>query len=137
MMHPVDLSTSLAAIVAPDIPAVGGDAMVDKHELATTINNASREAFSFSAAVREIHGEAQSRLALDDWLDILDEMPSPPETSARYWRSITLLAAGRLADRLCEEPGSDVSVRRTFDYGRRSQSQDQSPDQETISAHQV
>lgn len=112
--------------------------MADTREIATTINNAGREVFSFSSAVREMHGEEQSKLALDDWLDIFNAMPNRPESSTRYWRSITLLAASRLAARLCEKPCCEVPIRRNFDLDARSRSQDQSPDEEiVVRAHQV
>ena len=61
---------------------------------------AERELSSFSAAVRELFGPAQAKLAAEDWLDESDLMDSPPRSEARDWRSVTIAASARLADRV-------------------------------------
>ena len=61
---------------------------------------AERELSSFIAAVRELFGPAQAKLATEDWLDESDLMDSPPRSEARDWRSVTIAASARLAGRV-------------------------------------
>ena len=61
---------------------------------------AERELASFIAAVRELYGPAQARFAAEDWLEEADLMDSPPRSEARNWRSVTIAASARLANRV-------------------------------------
>ena len=61
---------------------------------------AERELSSFLAAVRELYGPEQSRLAEKDWLDESELMSAPPIAADRNWRAVTIAASARLADRI-------------------------------------
>lgn len=61
---------------------------------------AERELCSFIAEVTESYGPEQARLSARDWLDESDLMDSPPRSEVRNWRSVTIAASARLADRL-------------------------------------
>ena len=63
---------------------------------------ASREFFSFVAAVTELYGPEQATLSAKDWLEELELMPSLPSSAKRYWRAVTIAASARLASRLSE-----------------------------------
>jgi hypothetical protein len=62
---------------------------VEESELSTFIN-----------AVKEMLGSEQARLAAEDWLDEAELMDSPPRSTRRDWRAVTIAASARLADRL-------------------------------------
>jgi hypothetical protein len=61
---------------------------------------AERELSSFVAVVTKLFGPDEARLAAEDWLDESDLMDSPPRSDARDWRSVTIAASARLADRV-------------------------------------
>jgi len=61
---------------------------------------AERELSSFVAAVTKLFGPDEAKVAADDWLDESDVMDSPPRSEARDWRSVTIPASARLADRV-------------------------------------
>ena len=61
---------------------------------------AERELSSFVAAVTELYGPQQAELAARDWLDESDLIDSPPRSEERDWRSVTIAAAARLANRV-------------------------------------
>jgi len=61
---------------------------------------AERELSSFVAAVTKLFGPDEARVAAEDWLDESDLMDSPPRSEARDWRSVTIAASARLADRV-------------------------------------
>jgi len=61
---------------------------------------AERELASFIAAVAELYGPAQARLAAEDWLEESDLMDSPPRSEVRNWRSVTIAASARLGGRV-------------------------------------
>jgi hypothetical protein len=61
---------------------------------------AERELSSFVAAVTKLFGPDEAKVAADDWLDESDLMDSPPRSDARDWRSVTIAASARLADRV-------------------------------------
>jgi hypothetical protein len=61
---------------------------------------AERELSSFVAAVTKLFGPDEAKVAADDWLDESDVMDSPPRSEARDWRSVTIAASARLADRV-------------------------------------
>lgn len=61
---------------------------------------AERELSSFIAAVTELYGPEQARLSGNDWLDESDSMDSPPFSTERDWRAVTIGASARLASRL-------------------------------------
>lgn len=61
---------------------------------------AERELSSFIAAVTELYGSEQARLSEKDWLDESDSMDTPPFSTERDWRAVTIAASARLANRL-------------------------------------
>jgi hypothetical protein len=61
---------------------------------------AERELSSFIAAVTELFGPDEAKHAAKGWLDESDLMDSPPRSEARDWRSVTIAASARLADRV-------------------------------------
>jgi hypothetical protein len=61
---------------------------------------AERELSSFIAAVTELYGPEQARVAAEDWLDESELMDSAPRSEARNWRAVTISASARLASRV-------------------------------------
>ncbi len=61
---------------------------------------AERELSSFLAAVTTLFGPDEARVAAEDWLDESDLMDGPPRSEARDWRSVTVAASARLANRI-------------------------------------
>ena len=61
---------------------------------------ANRELASFMTAVTASYGPEQARFAAEDWLEILESKECLPEPSSRGFRSITVVAASRLANRV-------------------------------------
>ena len=86
-----------------------GKKMEDSHELMTNrltirfvqtkIHLAERELASFIGAVTELFGPEQAGLCADDWLDESELMDSPPRSTSRDWRAVTVAASARLANR--------------------------------------
>jgi len=61
---------------------------------------AERELGAFICAVTELFGSEQARLAAEDWLDELLLMETLLGLTSRDWRSITIAASARLANRV-------------------------------------
>jgi hypothetical protein len=61
---------------------------------------AERKLGAFISAVTELFGTEQARLAAEDWLDELFIMEHPLGFISRDWRSITIAASARLANRV-------------------------------------
>ncbi len=59
-----------------------------------------RELSSFIAAVTELYGPEQARISAEDWLDESDIMDSPPRSDMQLWRTVTVAASARLANRV-------------------------------------
>ena len=59
-----------------------------------------RELGAFIRAVTELFGSEQARLAIEDWLDELVLMETLPGLTGRDWRSTTIAASARLANRV-------------------------------------
>jgi len=64
------------------------------------VHGAQRELSAFISAVTQLFGPEQARLSADDWLDESEVMDSPPRSTARDWRAVTVAASARLANRL-------------------------------------
>ena len=58
------------------------------------------ELSAFTGAVTESFGPEQARLSAEDWLDESELMDSPPRSTSRDWRAVTVAASARLANRL-------------------------------------
>lgn len=67
---------------------------------------AERELAAFIAAVAASYGPEQAKLSAEDWLEESDLMDSPPRSEERDWRSVTIAAAARLANRVNAKPVS-------------------------------
>jgi hypothetical protein len=65
---------------------------------------AERELSSFIAAVTALYGPEQARLSERDWLEEFELMGSPPLSSNRQWRAVTVAASARLAYRVSIMP---------------------------------
>jgi hypothetical protein len=63
---------------------------------------AKRELGAFISAVTELFGPEQARLAAEDWVDELVLMEALPGLTDRDWRSITIAASARLANRAAD-----------------------------------
>jgi hypothetical protein len=61
---------------------------------------AERELTAFMCAVTELFGPEQARLSAEDWLDESESVDSPPRSTTRDWRAVTVAAAARLANHL-------------------------------------
>jgi len=66
----------------------------------TQIHLAERELSTFLAAVVQLFGADQARLSIEDWLNELELMDISPRSTRRDWRTITIGASVRLANRL-------------------------------------
>jgi hypothetical protein len=61
---------------------------------------AERELSAFISAVTESVGPEQARLSAEDWLEESESIDSPPRSTIRDWRAVTVAASVRLANRL-------------------------------------
>jgi len=70
---------------------------------------AERELGAFVSAVTDLYGVDQARIASEDWILALEMMDVVPELSNRSWRTLTIISASRLAERL-NPVSSDTKV---------------------------
>jgi hypothetical protein len=63
-------------------------------------HEAERELSAFTKAVTELFGPEQARASTQDWLQESELMDSPPRSTARGWRAVTIAASARLASRI-------------------------------------
>lgn len=75
-----------------------------------------RELSAFISAVKELHGPDQAQLSAVDWLDELELMDSKPGFTSRHWRTVTIAASVRLANRLNAGPGAFGSMGTSGDH---------------------
>lgn len=61
---------------------------------------AEREMSAFIGAVKELFGPEQAQSSAQDWLEESKLMDSPPRSTARDWRAVTVAASARLASRI-------------------------------------
>jgi hypothetical protein len=61
---------------------------------------AAHELSAFIGAVSQLYGPEQAQASAQDWLEALDVMGSPPLSTARDWRAVTVAASARLATRI-------------------------------------
>ena len=61
---------------------------------------AERELSAFIGAVTELFGPVQAAESTEDWLGESELMDSPPRSTSRDWRSVTIAASARLAGRI-------------------------------------
>jgi len=72
----------------------------DGRTFANLMTMAERELGAFISAVTELFGSEQATLAAEEWLDELLLMEALPGLTSRDWRSITIAASARLANRV-------------------------------------
>lgn len=89
---------------------MNSDETFDNSAYADQIDMAERELASFIGAVRELFGREQAQLSAEDWLDESALMDSPPRSTSRDWRAVTVAAAARLADRVTIARDRQTSV---------------------------
>ena len=61
---------------------------------------AGRELSAFIRAVTQLFGPEDAKLSAEDWLDESELMDSPPLSTSRNWRGVTIAASARLSNRL-------------------------------------
>lgn len=75
------------------------------------VHLAERELSSFMAAVTKLYGPEQARVSGEDWLEESELMDSSPRSEERNWRSVTIAASARLANRVNARTSSDEIAR--------------------------
>lgn len=65
------------------------------------LRSAEKEITSFYGAVWELYGKEQAQKAALDWIEVMEATTTPPDETIAYWRRVTILAADRLASRIC------------------------------------
>lgn len=76
------------------------DESFDSLTCANQLHLAERELASFIGAVTVLFGPEQARISADDWLEESESIDSPPRSTSRDWRAVTVAASARLASRL-------------------------------------
>jgi hypothetical protein len=90
---------------------------------AAEMEDAERELFAFIGAVTQLFGSEAGKLSAEDWLDESELMDSPPRSTTRDWRAVTVAASARLVNRITvvRRRGSDgrvgARIRRSFAEG--------------------
>jgi hypothetical protein len=67
---------------------------------AAEMDDAEHELFAFIGAVTQLFGSEAAKLSAEDWLDESELMDSPPRSTGRDWRAVTVAASARLASRI-------------------------------------
>lgn len=75
---------------------------------ADQVHMAERELSAFIRAVTQLYGSEEARLAAEDWLDESELMDSPPLSTNRNWRAVTIAASARLASQLATAAATNV-----------------------------
>jgi hypothetical protein len=90
---------------------------------AAEMDIAERELSAFIGAVTQLFGPEEAKRSAEDWLDESASMDSPPLSTSRNWRAVTIAASATLANRLAvaQHHGSDrrfgARIRRFFPPG--------------------
>jgi hypothetical protein len=74
---------------------------------ANQMHIAERELSAFIRAVTELFGREEAELSAEDWLDESELMDSPPVSTSRNWRAVTIAASAKLANRLASRSIAD------------------------------
>jgi hypothetical protein len=67
---------------------------------ADQVHMAEGELSAFIRAVTELFGPEQAKFSAEDWLDESELIDSPPRSTSRDWRAVTVAASARLANRV-------------------------------------
>lgn len=78
------------------------------------IHLAERELSSFIAAVTKLYGPEQAKLSAEDWLAESELIDSPPRSEVRNWRTVTIAASARLANRVNVSTACGEASRRIY-----------------------
>src|SRR5579863_9722332 len=94
-----------APLVMPGIAETDEDPMNTKESFsdltyANQVHMAEGELSAFIRAVTELFGPEQAKFSAEDWLDESELMDSPPRSTSRDWRAVTVAASARLANRV-------------------------------------
>jgi hypothetical protein len=76
---------------------------------------AERELSAFLTAVTELFGPEHAKHSTEDWLDEAELMDSPPRSTSRDWRAVTVGASARLANRLVVEEDDQTPLAASTD----------------------
>ena len=79
---------------------MNSDESFDNSTYADQMHLAERELSAFIRAVTQLFGTEAATLSAEDWLDESELMDSPPLSTRRNWRAVTIAASARLANRL-------------------------------------
>lgn len=63
---------------------------------------AEHELSAFTRAVTQLFGPEEAKLSVEDWLEELELMDGPVRSTDRNWRTVTIAASARLANRLVD-----------------------------------
>jgi hypothetical protein len=58
------------------------------------------ELSAFIRAVTQLFGPEEAKLSVEHWLDESELVESPPRSTSRDWRAVSVAASARLAKRL-------------------------------------
>jgi hypothetical protein len=64
------------------------------------IQIAERELSAFIRAVTQLFGPEEAKLSAEDWLNESESVDRSPVSTGRDWRSVTVAASARLANRI-------------------------------------
>jgi hypothetical protein len=76
---------------------------------------AERELSAFIHSVTELFGPEQARFSTEDWIEEAELSDSPPVSTERDWRSVTIAASARLASRINAAQYHQKSLQATTD----------------------
>jgi hypothetical protein len=78
---------------------------------AAEMDSAEHELFAFIGAVVRLFGPEAAKLSAEDWLDESQLMDSPPRSTSRDWRAVTVAASARLASRVAAAQQRELDCR--------------------------
>ena len=64
------------------------------------IQIAEHELSAFVRAVTQLFGPEEAKLSAEDWLNESESVDRSPRSTGRDWRSVTVAASARLANRI-------------------------------------
>jgi hypothetical protein len=76
------------------------------------MHTAERELCAFIRAVAQLFGPDEAKLSAEDWLNESLLMDSPPLSTSRNWRAVTIAASARLASRLTVNCSPELTERK-------------------------
>jgi hypothetical protein len=89
------------------VDSMNSDEQLCNSTYADQMHIAERELSSFIRAVTQLFGPEEAKLSAEDWLEECELMDSPPLSTSRNWRAVTIAASARLANRLASRSIAD------------------------------